>query len=179
MDSVISTQVNEVLEAAKRCFDHDLAQDYEMLDNQVRQLGVNSREAFQKMLKGEYLTIADKLESGTPLTDDDHKVLEMLIVGEAQCYLEDEGDFNNWKNKLDRLLGKIEDIESGGLEDLDGLIHIQSLCLEASRLLPDIVFYLRQRERLNQFREGTRQMDQESMTFLADTIKEMMTSDKI
>ena len=76
-------------------------------------------------------------------------------------------------------MGKIEDIESGGLEDVDGLIHIQALCLEGSRLLPDLVFYLRQKERLNQFKEGTRQMDQGSKTFLADTIKEMIASERI
>ena len=179
MDSVISVQVHNMLEAAKRCLDGDLAQDYENLDNQVRQLGAKSREAFQEKRKGEYLSIVAKLENGSPLTEDEHRALEMLIVGEARYYLEEKSDFDNWRHKLDRLMGKIKDIESGGLEREEELIHVQALCLEVSKLLPNIIFYLRQKERLQQFTEGTRQMDQGSKTFLADTIKEMIASERI
>ena len=46
----------------------------------------------------------------------------MLIVGEARYYLEEKSDFDNWWHKLDRLMGKIKEIESGGLEREEELI---------------------------------------------------------
>ena len=179
MDSRLLAQVDEVLDAVKNCFDHELSQDYEMLDSQVRQLRDMSREAFQAMRKNEYLAVVEKLESGASLTDEEYRALEMLIVGEAQYYLEDESDFEYWRDKLDRLSKEIEDIKSGALENGYDLMRLQAVCLAASRMAPDMAFYLRQKERVLQFKEGTRQMDQETMTFLANTIKEIIASDKM
>ena len=179
MDTELFSQIEETLMAADRCTDQALAQDYETLDVQVRQLEATAREAFQEHLKKQYWTIAEKLEAGTPLNQEEHEALELLIVGEAEYFLAEEEHFEDWRDALRELMAEIEDVGETGIDTIDDLMYLQAICLDASKVLPEITFYLRQKERIRRFKEGTREIDREAGKLLASTIREMMASDRM
>ena len=111
MVTKLFSQIEETLDAAELCTDQALAQDYEQLDVQVRQLEAVAREAFQEQLKNQYWTIAEKLEAGTPLSKEEHEALELLIVGEAEYFLADEEHFEDWRDALRDLMQEIVEVE--------------------------------------------------------------------
>ena len=128
MSGALSDRIDETLEVANRCFDAESVSDYEELDRQIRQLEAMAREAFQGKLEAEYLSLVEKLESGTPLTGAEQEALELLMVGEAQQYLKHENDFENWKNELKRLAGEMKKVQATGLQSIDDVMHVQALC---------------------------------------------------
>jgi hypothetical protein len=179
MDTELFSQIEETLDAAERCTDQALAQDYEQLDAQVRQLEATAREAFQEQLKDQYWTIAEKLEAGTPLSEKEHEALEFLIVGEAEYFLAEEEHFEDWRDTLRDLMQEVVEVRETGIDTIDDLMYLQAICLDASKVLPEITYYLRQKERIQRFKEGTREIDREAGKLLASTIREMMESDRM
>ena len=152
MDTELFSQIEETLDAAERCTDQALAQDYEQLDAQVRQLEATAREAFQEQLKDQYWTIAEKLEAGTPLSEKEHEALEFLIVGEAEYFLAEEEHFEDWRDTLRDLMQEVVEVRETGIDTIDDLMYLQAICLDASKVLPEITYYLRQKERIQRFK---------------------------
>ena len=179
MDTELFSQIEETLLAADRCTDQALAQDYEQLNAEVRQLEATAREAFQEHLKNRYWKIAEKLEADTPLSEKEHEALELLIVGAAEYFLAEEEHFEDWRDALRDLMAEIEEVGETGIDTIDDLMYLQAICLDASKVLPEITFYLRQKERIQRFKEGTREIDREAGKILAGTIREMMESDRM
>jgi hypothetical protein len=179
MDPTLLAQISETVEVAKRCFETESVTDYEELDRQVIGLETTAREAFQDKLKDEYLSIAEKLESGAEITPAEREALELLIIGEAKHYLKYENDLENWKKELKRLAGEMEKVPASGSESIEDVMHLQALCREAKGVLPDITFYLREKERIKRFEDTMREtLDPEARRFLAEIIKGMMESSK-
>lgn len=179
MSSVIVNQINAALNAGKRSSESELVSDYDELYRQIDKLEGMVREAFQGKLSAEYLSLVEKLERGEELTAAARDALELLIVGEAKHYLKAENDFDNWKNELQRLAGEMEKAQATDLASIDDLMHLEALCRDVKTVLPDVTFYLRERERVKRFEEAMREtLDPESRRFLAEIIKGMMKSSK-
>jgi hypothetical protein len=59
-------------------------------------------------------------------------------------------------------------------------MHLQALCQELRRVLPNIVYYLDQKERTNKFHEATNgSIDAEGYRVLAEMVTAMISSDRI
>jgi hypothetical protein len=59
-------------------------------------------------------------------------------------------------------------------------MHLQALCHEAMRILPDLAFYCEEKERARRFDEAMRgAIDRDTRRTLANLIKEMLISEKI
>jgi hypothetical protein len=173
----VSTKAREIVESAGRAFASEHPTSYRAFDQKIRELEALAREAFQAKLKGDYRTIVDKLEQGQPLSGEDHELLKLLIVGEANYYLKYENDLQHWQAELKRLTEEIERLVSTGLNDVDSLLHVQALCRDARAVLPDIIFYLQEKDRLARFEKATQgPLDVGSGRLLADLIKQMMAS---
>ena len=176
MDASISRHIDETLGVVQRCTTSGRVADFEELDRLIRDLSSSSRQAFQVRLKGEYGYIVDKLEMGQSLTSEEYEVLEMLIVGEAKYYLKNEHDFENWIGELNRLVSEIELLNRIDLVSNEYLMRLGALCTVARNLLPGIIFYLRERERVQRFEESTREINESTGKFLASIIKDMLES---
>lgn len=175
----VSAKINEITAAAEQFFTDDNSQGYENLDNSMRALEGMAREAFQAKLKAYYKPIVDKLESGIDLTKSDYELIQLLIVGEAKYYVQHENDLENWKNEIKRLLNEMQKIEADTLDDMDNLLYLQALCHDAMRVVPDLAYYHRERERVEQFKQATQNnIDRAQAKVLAGLINEMMLSDK-
>ena len=170
-------QITQTLQAAQQSLNSDASTAYQTLDHQIRQLENVARENFQAKLKNDYQTVVEKLEKGTPLTTDERQILELLIVGEANYYLRHENDFGNWLNELRRISAEIERLQAGGLTKIAEVMHLQALCRDARGILPDIMFYLREKERVERFKSGTQgEISPADGKMLANMIRAMMAS---
>jgi hypothetical protein len=176
----VEAKINELLGSSAQTFKQESETNYQQLQAQVFDLEGLAREAFQSKLEDLYWPILEKLEEGKALTTAEHDILELLMVGEARYYLRYENDVNQWKSELKRLLEEIKKQQVAGLDEIDSLMRLRALCREAMRVLPDLAYYFRERERVRKFEDATSgAIDVETRRALANLIKEMMESDKV
>jgi len=178
--TILSGNIQSLLNRAHESLKRENSEGFEALDNQFRQLGVLARETLQERLGGECRTLIDKLENGKPLTLPEQETLEMLIVGEARAFIQQESDYKNWQAKIEQLTREIEQLEASGLKTHQDLLNLQAVCSQARMILPGITYYLRERERAERFEASMRdELDASQGKFLADIIREMMQSGKM
>jgi len=176
----VDATINQIVEAAERSFKQEQAANYLALQDQMAVLEGAAREAFQAKLDDMYWSILEKLEDGQPLTAAEDNILELLMVGEAKYYLRYENDVENWRSELKRLIEEIKRQQAAGLDEIDSLMRLRALCREALRVLPDLTYYFKEKERVRQFENATRDaIDVETRRALANLIKDMMDSDEI
>ena len=176
----VEAKINELLGSSAQTFKQETEVNYQQLQAQVFDLEGLAREAFQSKLEDLYWPILEKLEEGKALTTAEHDIVELLMVGEARYYLRYENDVNQWKGELKRLLEEIKKQQVAGLDEIDSLMRMRALCREAMRVLPDLAYYFRERERVRRFEDATSgAIDVETRRALANLIKEMMESDKV
>ncbi|HXM62656.1 MAG TPA: hypothetical protein VN950_17485 [Terriglobales bacterium] len=101
----VNATIQKTLELASRCAQLETSENYGALGDQVEELEGQAREAFQA--KMDIASLLSKLKAGKPLTPDDLKTLELLIVGDAEYFLKYENDLDQWKSEIRKLLGEI------------------------------------------------------------------------
>jgi len=169
----IGATIQKTLELASRCTQLETSDNYGALGDQVEELEGQARQAF--LAKVEIASLLPKLKTGKPLTPEDLKTLELLIVGDAEYFLKYENDLEQWKSEIKKLLGEISNLQSSDL-DVDGLMHLRALCAEVGRVLPDVVYYLNQKERTSKFQAATREpLDPEGYRVLAEIVEQMLS----
>lgn len=173
----VDATIQKTLELASRCAQLETSDNYGALSDQVEELEAQAREAFQSQMN--IASLLPKLKTRKPLTPDDLKALELLIVGDAEYFLKYETEFDHWKSEIQQLVGEISKLQSADL-DVDGLMHLRALCAEVRRVLPGVVYYLNQKERTSKFQAATRQpLDPEGYGVLAEIVAQMLLSGKM
>jgi hypothetical protein len=168
----VNATIQKTLELASRCTQLETSDNYGALGDQVDELEGQARRAF--LAKMEIASLLPKLKTGKPLTPEDLKTLELLIVGDAEYFLKYENDLEQWKSEIRKLLGEISNLQSSDL-DVDGLMHLRALSAEVGRVLPDVVYYLNQKERTGKFQAAMREpLDAESYRVLAEIVEQML-----
>jgi hypothetical protein len=176
----VEDKINQIVEKAAGVFKHEAAESYRELQDEMVILEGLAREAFQEKLEDMYWPILAKLEDGQELTAAEHSVLELLMVGEAKYYIRYENDVENWRREARRLVEAFRKQQASGVNEIDSLMRLRALCREALRVLPDLAYYFRERERIQQFEDATRDaIDVETRRALANLIKDMMDSDEM
>jgi hypothetical protein len=121
--------------------------------------------------------IADKLERGQTLDSGERRAVEVLFTGEAEYYLKTENNFADWIVEVERLVGELERRRNGGLASLADLMHVQALCRDAMHVLPEIIYFLREKQRIAQFRSSLNgDLSPEGGRHLARMIRDLMAS---
>jgi hypothetical protein len=173
----VSTAINKALEMAARCTAQETSDNYGLLEDELGRVEAVAQEYFHSKL--DVTGLLSKLQRSKPLTPADLKTLELLIVGDAESYLKYETEFEHWKSELKRALDEIAGMR-GAEPDVDGLMHLRTLCREAQEALTDIVFYLDAKERASKFQEATRgPIDAEGYRVLAEIVREMLVLDRM
>lgn len=173
----LGPSIQKTLDLASRCTRAETSDNYGALSDQVEELDGRAREAFQS--KMDFASLLPKLKAAKPLTPSDLRTLELLIVGDAESYVDDEPEVEHWKSELQRVLGEIGKLQSAGF-DVDGLMHLRALCREAREALADLVFYFDAKERAAKFLAATQEpIDPEGYRVLAQIVEAMLTSDKM
>jgi Txe/YoeB family toxin of Txe-Axe toxin-antitoxin module len=178
--SDVANQINKIVETADRAFDFATDQNYETLSGDIQTLEGLAREAFQARLDELLRPMLAKLENDVPLTTTEQDILKLVVVGEAQYYVKSENDVENWQAETKRLVKALEELQLTDLDEIDTLLKMQALCREAMRIVPDLTFYFRQKERVENF-EATiaGPLDIDTRRMLTNLIKEMLSSDRM
>jgi len=175
--SQVTTSISAAIDQANRSAATETSDDYDELGAQVSTL---EREAYQAVKSQlDIASLLPKLRESKPLGPAELQTLELLIVGDAEYFLKYEADFDRWKEEVNQLIAEITKLQSSRL-DVDGLMHLRALCQELRRVLPNIVYYLDQKERTDKFREATKgSIDTEGYRVLAEMVTAMISSDRI
>jgi hypothetical protein len=173
----VSAAIQKTLELSSRCQQVETSDNYGALEDQVGDLEGRAREMVQSQLN--IAALLPKLKQAKPLTPDDIKTLELLVVGDAESYLKYETEVEHWKAELQRVLGEIGKLRASPLS-VDDLMHLRALCREAREALADLVFYFDAKERTSKFQTATQgPIDAEGYRVLAEIVSAMISSDKM
>lgn len=176
----IDAKIDDVVKLSTKTFKQENEANYQQLQTLIFDLEGLARETFQAKLEDLYWPILAKLEEGQSLTTAEQEILEMLMVGGAKYYLRYETQLDTWRDELTRLVGDIKKRQAGGLDEIDSLMKLRALCREAMRVLPDLSYYFREKERVRRFETATRgAIDVDTRRSLANLIKEMIESDQL
>lgn len=180
MTSEVEEKTSSVLKKSSQTINLDTADAYERLYTEIYNLESMARETFQYQFRQDYQSVVEKLQNGDQLTEADKHLLSQLLVADAKGYVKHAKEFENWKDHIARLLAELSNIQSQGVQTTDDLLHIQSLCRDLRTVLPDITFYLRERERVQKYEQNDIQtLSPEMKKLLAEIIAGIMNSDKM
>jgi hypothetical protein len=180
MADKIVTTTNKVFEQGSQSLQTDSSEAFEKLYIQVHALEKQARETFQYQFRRDYQAVVEKLSNGDRLDERDKQLISELIVSDAKSYIKYAGDYETWKDQIDRLLGELKSVQDRGVSTTDDLLHIQALCRDLKAVLPDITYYLREKERIQGYEQNDlNALSPELKKLLADAVKNMMESDKM
>jgi hypothetical protein len=175
--ALLQDRLERTVAFGTRALDAPALRELETLDQKLRTLDSLCRESFQETLSDAYELIAGKLERGVALDANERNAVELLFTGEAKYYLKTENNFHDWIQELQRLVGELDGKRSTGLASLADLMHVQALCRDAMHVMPEVLYYLRERERVELFRESLHgEIGREQGRLLARMIRDMLAS---
>lgn len=176
----VTSRLEQMVGTTNQALEMEASAGYNAAIMQVNQLESQAREVLQAKLSNHLWPIVEKLENDAPLTAAEQDVLQTLLVGDAKYYVKYENDVETWKGEVKRLVEEIRRLQAGGMEELNSLIHLQALCHEALRVLPDLTFYYEEKERAHRFDQAMQgAIDRDTRRTLANLIRELLTSDKM
>jgi hypothetical protein len=179
MDSIaiLKEKLADTVELGDRALSKPEVIELEALDQKLRTVNSLCRELFQEALRDAFHAIAGKLDRGEALNPDERNAIELLFTGEADYYLKTENNFADWISELQRLVGELGRTREAGVDSLAELMHVQALCRDAMHVLPEVLYFLREKERVQLFQESLRgEISPESGRMLARMIRDMMAS---
>jgi hypothetical protein len=180
MTKRIEDEASAVLKFGNSGMNLDTADAYDKLYSEIFKLESMARETFQHQYRQDYQAVVKKLQDGDYLTEDDKQLLAELVIADAKSYVKHAKEFENWKDHIDRLLAELNQIRAQHVQTTDDLLHIQSICRDLRSVLPDITFYLRERERVQSYEQNDLQsLSPDMKKLLAEVIDAMMKSDKM
>jgi hypothetical protein len=173
----IQKKVTQVVELTARAQDQENEINYQQLQGSIADLETMAREVSQAVLKDKCQPILAKLEDDMPLSNDELQIVRLLLVGDADYYLESEESLDQWRDDIIRLTSEIAQLHSSDLSEVDNLMRLQALCRDAMRVLPDMAYYFRQQERVRNFENtSSAPVSSETKKVVADLIKAMLDS---
>lgn len=171
-DDVV-TQIDGMLAAAARCAAQETTQNYDALQQQLQDLGELAHITCEMHV--DHAGLVRKLRAGESLSPEEMQTVRLLLVGDADYYLKYDEEFERCRDEVKKIVGEIERFKSGEL-GVDGLMHVSTLCREASNLLALAQHYLEARDRVRQFETTTAGgLDRDMGRTIAGIIEGMFT----
>jgi hypothetical protein len=175
--ALLEDLLDRTVERGTRALDSREVLELEAFEQKLRTLDSICRESFQETLRDAYQHIADKLDRGEAIDANERNALELLFTGEAKYYLKTENNFDDWIDELKRLVGELRATRSAGMQSLADLMHVQALCRDAIHVMPEVLYYHREKERVELFRENLHgEISREQGRMLARLIRDLMSS---
>lgn len=117
---------------------------------------VGVRESLQAITSPEILTVLDRLRAGATPSQDDLDAVWLWIVGDAESYVRQENNFDDWVAEFERLEGVLARFEGRACSQIE-LLEVQGILEDAVRVGHDIANFLEKRERIERFNEAVRE----------------------
>jgi hypothetical protein len=168
------TLIDQLRRAHAHAQTNDL-DSFQGLTDPLAKLTDSLREAFQASVAIPARAVIQKLKTGGALTPADRDLVESLVVGDAEAYMELEQDFQVWVATLAAAVKAVGDL--GG--NLRGKALLQALAKveEAKRMLANVRNFLEERARIAKFRATTsKPLDETQAAILAQILEEKLES---
>lgn len=145
------------------------------LSTTMQELESELREHIQEITKIEIKKIIEKLRSNTQLEQQEIDYIKLWICGDADYYVQMENNLNDWINELKRLVEaiKVMDVEQA---DFSVSSKLRAMLLDGIRVSGDIMFFLKQKERVKNFTESTLEIDAPERDLLIKLLEGKMAS---
>jgi hypothetical protein len=135
------------------------------------------REYIQDITKKDIQGIINKLRNGDQLTKFEIDYIKLWMVSDAESYVAEENDLDNWKNEVRRLIDQINAYQKAELNFTEAA-QLRALLLDLTRNIGNINFYLQEKERVERFNESIKDIDGEAREFIINLlISKMQSSD--
>ncbi|HBG62474.1 MAG: hypothetical protein A2Y03_07745 [Omnitrophica WOR_2 bacterium GWF2_38_59] len=128
------------------------------------------REYMQATTKDQINQIINRLEAGHSLSAEDLELIRLWLVGDADYYLKMENNYNDWLLELKRLIGEFERIDEENL-GITQASKLRAEALDGIRVLGDIVFLLKQQERVKNFESSVKDIDSKERKLIIDLLR--------
>ena len=152
-------------------------EDFENLKVVLRKKRTETRERIQEANADPIAEIIYRLKSNEPLREDDIRILRLWIVGDADSYLREENNFQDWLTELERLEGILKGYEDRDLSP-DELFRLQGILEDTMRVSDDIENFVRKKQRIEQFEASMKEDTPEGRQFLAKVLASRALSSK-
>lgn len=147
------------------------------LSTTMQDLDAALREHIQAITKSEVEAIIGKLKSNRQLTAEEIDLIKLWICGDADYYVKLENNYNDWVDELKRLVGEIAGAD-GDNPDFAASSKLRARLWDGIRVLGDILFFLKQKERIDNFTESTQVIDPQEADILVRLLQGKMISEK-
>lgn len=150
MSDPLQEIIQELKTSIARTKTHASTTNYQMVQMKLSELSGALREMHQAMTQKEMRIIINKLGKNQPLDDDQVELIRDWVVGDAENYVECEKNFNAWLSLFSRLTTELEQIYSSDISSKK-VLELMGLTLIAMRLIPNILYYSGEKERVAAF----------------------------
>lgn len=147
------------------------------LSTTMQELDASLREHIQAVTQSEVEAIIDKLQGNKELTAEEIQLIKLWICGDADYYVKLENNYKEWVEELKRLVGEISKAQ-GNNPDFEASSNLRARLLDAIRVIGDILFFLKQKERIDNFTESTQVIDPQEADLLVRLLQGKIVSDK-
>lgn len=179
MTEVAANQIAETIIALKNSAEQAVTDQcpdrFGLFEAKLNELDTACREIQQDQWQDEAQQAIDHLHDGTPLTEQDTQVIRTFLIADAEHYLAQENNFDDWLAELQRLFNDLA-VKSDHL-DRDGIGPFRGALKDAIRLVPDIRNFLEERRRVEKFELALHTVDAQSRQTLARLLTEQLRSD--
>lgn len=152
------TELNQINSDCEKALQLASTTNYWNLSTSMNDLEGVLREHIQHTTQDQIQQVIRKLKTQQPLTSDELEYVKLWIVGDAQHYIKLENNYKDWVKELKRIVDEVNsvNVEHPSFEESSKL---RALLLDGIRVAGDIVFYLKQKERIKNFTESTQEID--------------------
>ena len=148
---------------------------YSKLSSILGELEQYLREYMQDLSGEDVKRVMKKLKNGEPILPADFDLIRLWLVGDADYYIQQENNLNDWNKELARSIDLINTCNVDH-PDLTTVSRFRSILRDASRVVADILYYAQQKDRLNKFTESTQDIDAEERAILIRLLEQKMKS---
>ena len=152
--TILNAQLEDTIQFGSQTLTEPSALELEALEHKIQNLRSLSREMFQDALRDRYSEIAERLEAGKGLQPGDRETIELLFTGEEAASLNAGSAYSHGVQELKRILEELQKVRGNETSDASSLMRIQGLCQSATQVLPEVLFQVRERERIQRLREN-------------------------
>lgn len=145
------------------------------LSSVLQDTDVLLREHVQRITENDLNKVIRKLKDGQDLTSEDLSRLELWIVGDAEAYNKMENNFSDWVSELKRLQGEIDTYKSDQ-PSIETVLPLRGLLRDAIGVLSNMIFFLQQKERVQNFKQSMGQLTDEDKEMLVRLLEQKKKS---
>ena len=177
-----TAQLNELYQQARDseriAAEQQQAGAYAKLAGILTTLEAVLREHVQRSTVESVRKIIDRLDSGADLSDEDMKLVELWIVGDAQAYSDAENDVREWQADIERILGDMQVLAEKRVTPWEAS-HMRGLIRDAIRSAWDLDYYFEHQQRIDSFKTTTEKLDDAERKFLARLLEKKLGSSEM